>query len=395
MAMRFRAWVSLLVVALLSVLTACSSSSSPGGGGTGDLLVATQGDMSVSSFAVDLSTGALTSQGSAVTTGMNSVPTAMVITPDGNAAFVANKGSNDIALFTVNSDGTVTGVTPNQPATTNPMAVAIDPVSLAIDSGGKFLFVANQGSDNISVFSISGTTLTEVSGSPFPTSPSRDPVAVTVAPKLNVLYVANNLDGTVSAYNFDSTTGALTMPVAGSPYTTKGITPSGLATAVTQFSGGNASGTFLYAANSGSNNVSGFAICAAVSSSCPSADGSLTLVTGSPFSAQPGPVALAATPSGEFLYVADKQANLVSGYQISPATGVLTATNPAAISTGTTPVSIAIPSSGQYVYVTNIGSSSISAYLIATTTAGVPTGALRLVGKPVATGGQPSAVALK
>ncbi|MBZ5707293.1 MAG: lactonase family protein [Acidobacteriia bacterium] len=392
--MRLRAWVTVWVVASLGVWTGCSSSSSSGGGGTGDLLVATQSDMSVSSFQVDLGTGKLSAQGTSATTGMGSVPSAMVITPDGNSAFVANGGSNDIARFMVNSDGTVTGVTPNQPATMNPMILALDPTSLAVDSGGKFLFVANQGSDNISIFSISGTTLTEVAGSPFPTDP--DPAGIAVAPSNNFVYVSNSINGTVSAYTFDSTTGALAA-IPGSPYTTTGtapgIAPAGLAVAAA--SSGNASGTFLYVANSGSSNVSAFAICTTITTTCLAADGSLTQVTGSPFSAQPGPVAIVAAPSGEFLYVADKQANQISSYKIGAATGVLTPTSPANISTGLNPVSIAMPSSGQFVYVTNIGSASISAYTIATDTKGTPTGALKLADKPLLTAGQPAAVALK
>jgi 6-phosphogluconolactonase len=395
MRMRLRAWVTVLVVASLSLWTGCSSSSSSGGGGTGDLLVATQGDRSVSSFQVDLGNGKLSAQGTSVTTGMNSVPSAMAITPDGNTLFVANNGSNDIARFMINSDGTVTGVTPNQPATTNPMVMAVDPTSLAVDSGGKFLFVANQGSDNISIFSISGTTLTEVAGSPFPTDP--DPAGIAVAPSNNFLYVSNNINGTVSAYTFDSTTGALTA-IAGSPYTTTGpaapgITPTGLAIAAA--SSGNASGTFLYVANSGSSNVSAFVICTTVTNSCPAADGSLTPVAGSPFSAQPGPVAMAVAPAGAFLYVADRQANQVSSYKIAAATGVLTGTTPANISTGFQPVSIAMPSTGEFVYVTNIGSASISSYSIVKDTNGNPTGALKLADKPVITANQPAAVALK
>jgi 6-phosphogluconolactonase (cycloisomerase 2 family) len=327
----------------------------------------------------------------------------MVISPDGNTLFVANKGSNDIARFMINSDGTVTGVTPNQPATTNPMVMAVDPTSLAVDSGGKFLFVANQGSDNISIFSISGTTLTEVAGSPFSTDPH--PAGIAVAPSNNFLYVSNNIKGTVSAYTFDSTTGgALTLTaIPASPYTTTGatapgITPTGLAIAAA--TSGNASGTFLYVANSGSNNVSAFVICTTVTTSCPAADGSLTQVKGtdgggSPFPAQLGPGAIVAAPSGEFLYVADKQANQISSYTISPATGALTPTAPATISTGLTPVAIGIPSTGDFVYVTNIGSASISAYSIVKDTSGKLTGALKLADKPVITANQPAAVALK
>jgi 6-phosphogluconolactonase (cycloisomerase 2 family) len=157
----------------------------------------------------------------------------------------------------------------------------------------------------------------------------------------------------------------------------------------------------LYVANSGSNNVSAFVICTTVTTLCPVADGSLTQVAGtdgvggSPFPAQLGPGAIVAAPSGEFLYVADKQANQISSYTISPATGALTPTAPATISTGVTPVAIGIPSTGDFVYVTNIGAASISAYSVVKDTSGKLTGALKLADRPVITANQPAAVALK
>jgi 6-phosphogluconolactonase (cycloisomerase 2 family) len=377
----------MLVVASLAGWTACGSSGAPGSGATGTLLVATQGDMAVSSFQVDLDKGGLSHHSAGVSTGAGSFPIAMVITPDGNTAFVANQGSNDIASFTISSDGTLSSGGVNQA-----IVGGSNPVSLAVDPSGAFLFVANQGSDNISVYAISGATLTEVASSPFAVDP--DPSAVVVAPNLDVLYVANNMNATVAAYEFDPATGALTMPVPGSPYATGGIAPSGLATAVTTFSGGTPGGTFLYTANAGSNNVSGFIICAAVTTTCPVADGSLIPV-GAPFSAQLGPVALAATPGGEFLYVVDKGSNQVSSYTISAGTGALTATSPATISTGLTPVAIGLPSGGGLVYVANFGAASVSNYRIVKDANGTPTGALQLVAGPVSCAGQPAAVALK
>lgn len=383
MLMKSRAWVwGLLAIASLCGWTACSSGGPPGGGnGTGTLVAATQGDMSVSSFQVDLDKGNLSNHSAGLTTGTGSAPIAMVIS--GNTAFVANQGTNDIAIFAVGSDGTVSAGPANQPLS------GTNPAALAVDSSGAFLFVANQGSDDLSVYSISGTTLTEVAGSPFSMDP--DPVAVAVAPGANFVYVANNLNATVSAYSFDAA-GVLTK-VPGSPYATGGIAPSALAATATQFSSGSAGGTFLYAANTGSNNVSGFTICTAITTTCPVADGSLISV-GSPFSAQLGPAAVAATPNGQFLYVVDKSSNQVSSYTISAGTGSLSATTPATISTGLTPVAIGIPSIGGFVYVANFGGSSVSSYRIVKDANGVPTGALQLVTGPVTTAGQPAALAL-
>src|SRR5581483_4545515 len=283
-----RGMVRALVLFLLSVLVACSSNSSSTNAGTGILLAASQGNSTVASYQVNLNTGILTQQGGEVTTGSTSIPTAILLTPSGDAAFVANRQTNDIARFSVNSDATVSAVTPNQPASSNAPGLAVAPVSMATDSGGKFLFVANQTSDTISIFSISGTSLTEVAGSPFPTT--ANPTSVAVAPNSNFVYVTNDVNGTVSGYVFDSTTGAITASVPGSPYAV-GASPSGLAFATPQ-NGSAQSMTFLYVTNFASNNVHGFATCVAPSAVCLAGDGSLVSV-GSPVSAGLGPIAAA------------------------------------------------------------------------------------------------------
>ena len=88
----------------------------------------------------------------------------VVIHPSGKFLYVANsgQGEDDVSLFDINSDGTVTEVTPRTPVGTLPFLLAMDP-------GGKFLYVANAKSNSVSVFSITASsgTLTPVVGSPF------------------------------------------------------------------------------------------------------------------------------------------------------------------------------------------------------------------------------------
>src|SRR5581483_7469917 len=315
--------------------------------------------------------------------------------PSGDAAFVANRQTNDIARFSVNSDATVSAVTPNQPASSNAPGLAVAPVSMATDSGGKFLFVANQTSDTISIFSISGTSLTEVAGSPFPTT--ANPTSVAVAPNSNFVYVTNDVNGTVSGYVFDSTTGAITASVPGSPYAV-GASPSGLAFATPQ-NGSAQSMTFLYVTNFASNNVHGFATCVAPSAVCLAGDGSLVSV-GSPVSAGLGPIAAAVasveavandpTTATDYLYVVDRTSNQVSQYKIAAATGVLTPLSPAAASPGSNPAGIGITADGSYVYVPNLGASTFSTFHIAPTT-----GVMGPVQQTMPTPPLPSAVAAR
>lgn len=366
MPMRFGLF-AILLFAIAGGLLACGTSNSSSSSSTGLLYLATQGDASVSIFEVNLGSGVLSASGTSVPTG--TTPSAMALSPSGNALFVANRDSNNISRYTVNSDGTLTAASGSTGTGTTPVALAINPA-------GTFLFAANQGTDDVSVFSISGSGLTEVSGSPFPTSAS--PNGLAVSPSGTSLYVSNNVSGTVSAYIIDSS-GALTT-VPGSPFLTSGTTPAGLAVAP--------NGNFLYVANFGSSNITTFTICTIVSSTCPVADGSLIQV-GVPTAAGLGPIAMAIEPTGVYLYVADENSNQVSGYIIGSGNGALTPTIQAAAATGNIPVSIGIQPQGNYVYTANIGASTVSGFHIDLTTGTL--GPLT----PLTTGSQPAALALK
>ena len=351
MGMKFAFFAGLLALAALGLLSCSTTRSSSSG--TGALFVTTQGDNSVSAFSVALGTGALTANGNSVATDkLPLTPTAMILAPSGTALFVANSNANiptsppcalpptgTINIYTVNSDGTLTAANTSTPA-------GIIPSGMAIDSAGKHLFVANQGiqcspkSGTISVFNISGTTLSPAPGSPFITASgsaqnSTRPVAVAVSLSGNFLYVANQVDGTVSAFSIPSS-GALTTPLA--TYLV-GTTPSALTLSP--------DGSFLYVANSGSGNVSAFTVCDKQSATCAvtpgsAPDGSLSPIAGSPFPAALGPISVTTDSAGRFLYVVDNGSNQVSQYKISAGTGVLVADSPATISTGDHPVWVSV-----------------------------------------------------
>jgi len=397
MGMKFGFVACLTLPILLFCLAGCSSNSNSGTTGTSNLYVTAQANTTISAYTVTQSTGTLSSIGNALGTG--SVPSAIAIPPSGNALFVANSGSNNISSYSINSDASLTAVS----GTT---ATGNTPTALAIDPGGKFLFVANQGSSSISVFSINGTGLTKVPGSPFTTIPvglsypnGTLPAAVAVSASGKFLYVANQLANFVSVFAINSTSGALT-PL-GVPFYDDGQTsPSGLA--ITP------NGGFLYVANAGanSNNISAYAVCDNVVTSCANPnvpDGTLTPVTGSPFPAGLGPVAMAFDPGFNFAYVVDKGSNTISQYSYGPGSGVLTPLSPGTISTGVTPVSIAILSgviasdvgntlfnTTDYAYVANLGSGTISIFSLTTSS-----GLLNVIGQPLVIFGQTSAVSAR
>jgi DNA-binding beta-propeller fold protein YncE len=390
--MRIRVLSYLLVISL-GGLTACTTrnTTAPTVISSAAIYLATQGNSSIQAYAATLSSGVVNPIGNLLAAG--NMPFAIALTPSLNALFLDNNASDTISAYTINSDSSLSAVS-TTPAKTGSM-----PMGMAIDPAGKFLFVANQGSSNISVYSISGTTLKEIAGSPFTTIPPGTtvatlPTAVAVSGTGKFLYVANNFTGTVSAYSISSS-GALTA-LGASPYTV-GLAPSGLEIPP--------SGGFLYVANTGSNNVSAFALCDKVVTSCAnpnSPDGTLTPVPGSPFSAGLGPVAIAADPSFNFLYVLDKQSSEISEYSYAPGTGVLSALSTPSVSTGLTPFSFVIIAGAtgtslgntltnptDFVYVANNGASTVSAFTLNTTS-----GVLTPLGQPTTiAGGNPSAVA--
>lgn len=201
-------------------------------------------------------------------------PAAVLTDSACNFLFVASKGSNSISVFSVNlSSGLLTSV----PGSPFPAGAA--PVALAIGDG--FLFAANSASNNVSVYRISsgagtGTFLTQVPVSPF--SAGFSPSALVY--RSPTLYVANSGSGDVSAFTTALDTGRLT-PVVGSPFLA-GTQPTAMIAFSPPVSNG-AQQSFLYVANAGSNNLSGFTF---------AAGGALTVVQGFPFPAGTNPQGL-------------------------------------------------------------------------------------------------------
>ena len=271
----------------------------------------------------------------------------LVLHPSGKFMYVANPGQggtgeNDISLFTIASDGTLTEVTPR----TSVAPLASLPQLLVMDPGGAFLYVLNAGSNNISVFSIDSSSgaLTQVAGSPFAIGLA--PLNMQIAPSGAYLYVSvaggtiGTNDGSIASFSVNG--GVLSL--AGLT-TTDGVNPYGLVV--------NAAGTYLYAANTTSGSISIFSI---------GATGSLAEVQGSPIAAgYMNPLAMLFDPSGNFLYVANQASNNVAAYSITSTglpSALTTTTTTNAFSTESSPSYLAADPSGKYLFVGNQGSSA-------------------------------------
>lgn len=129
---------------------------------------------------------------------------------------------------------------------------------------------------------------------------------------------------------------------------------------------------YLYAVGTGANAVIGLN---------GQNDGELEGISIPQFTTNPIPVAMTATPSRNFVYVANSTSSTVTGYALNHGNGTLTPVGNALPPTpvGTNPISLGVDSSGQFLFVLNQGSSNILTFSI-----DQARGILTPVGSPVA-----------
>jgi len=276
----------------------------------------------------DPNSGVLTQlSGSPITAG--SAVQALALHPSGKYLYTANSGANNISLYAISSTGALTEKTPRTIAGTTPTLMTMDPA-------GSFLYVANSLSTDISVFSIDGSdgTLTPVQQTQGSTAPiGFSALNMAVAPSGNVLYVTGQ--GQVGYIEeFPLSQGVLGAPGAG-PFQT-GNNPYGIVI--------DSAGSFLYTANKTDNTISEFTI---------NADGSLTQLAGSPLGESfIGPVTLFIDKSGKYLYVSNQGSTNLGAYSIG-ADGGLTLLSGSPFGTGAQPGFLANDASGKYLFVGN------------------------------------------
>jgi|HubBroStandDraft_5_1064220.scaffolds.fasta_scaffold105032_1 6-phosphogluconolactonase len=270
-------------------------------------------------------------------------PQSAVVHPSGNFLYIANAGQSDISLFTIASNGVPTEVTPRVPTGTTPLL-------LAMDSAGTFLYAANAFSNNIYSYSIDSKSgaLTVVGA---PQGIGLSPLNMKLSPDGNFLFVTcaeNNNVGVVQAFSVAS--GVLT-PVNGSPFQT-GPNPGGLAISP--------SGAFLYTADSAINSISEFSI---------DSTGALTELPNSPFgqaSSLTNPVSLLIDPTGQYMFVANEGSSNLSAYTIG-SDGGLTVLSTPTFSTGAQPNYTIMDSSGKYL-LAGLQSGSIQVFVLDSST---------------------------
>jgi 6-phosphogluconolactonase len=275
--------------------------------------------------------------------------------PSSHTAYVALPTSNAVAGYLINNNSaTFTSILGSPyPGGTSPSSVVVHP-------SNKFVYAANQGGNDISLFTVDSTlgSLLEVLPR---TRAGLTPVSLVMDTPGSFLFALNRVSGSISVYSINSGTGALTA-VAGSPFSTF---PNLVAMAITP------SAKFLYVLNANLGAVFAYTV----------ASGVLQPVAGLPAQVGGGPLGITVDPAETFVYVANSTDSTVSVLSINSSTGALTLLG--SFATGTTPTAVAVL--GQYLYVANLGSTNISAFSVAPTT-GVLT---QITDSPFAAGGAP------
>jgi 6-phosphogluconolactonase (cycloisomerase 2 family) len=214
------------------------------------------------------------------------------------------------------------------------------PISVAVDPSGRFAYAADWASGNIYEYTITPNTgaLAAIAGHTFIGAGTNSRV-IAVDPYGRFAYALDTTGAKIYEYSIDPNSGALTL--LGS--IAAGTNPYFLVVEPT--------GSFVYVGDHGSTNIYIYAI---------QTNGTLT--PGSPMSAlsiAAVPDAIAADPSGTYLYEADGS-NSVYRYTIDSTTGALTAGTSAG--TGGTPSGVAVDPTTGFVYVSITDDNTIAMY---------------------------------
>jgi hypothetical protein len=436
--------LAVLALVAVAVVMACSTKYSSSSNGL--VVVPSQAGSSstgnlegpvMQSFSVNLSNGSVSQINNVNGPPVMGIPSSVILDPAGAYAYVAttvdctptlppntsltSAVQGAILAFQIASDGKLAASNAPVYLTGNPAYPSNFPTcglddstnpnagntiaAMAMDSAGKFLFVAtaptgatytintntatptsttaNLNSVGIAVYAIgANASLTQVAGSPFALPPQEagqnpTPSALAVTrtvypaqysvctnvtpPSTENLYVADAVDNVLVNYTVSST-GSLSLVLTGTNPIPTGAIPSGVAV--------DPCNRFVYVANAGpglhADSVSAFSICSVVSESCQMPDYSLQPVAGSPYSVTPGdfPGPIAVDAYGKFVYVVNTGSSTISGFKLSSATGALTALSPSSTATGQGPNSIAVRSDDSFLFVANLTSATVSQYSI-------------------------------
>ncbi len=249
-------------------------------------------------------------------------------------------------------------------------------------TGKQFLYTTGPGTPEVFQFQIhSNGTLSALS--PGNSAAGTTPVAVLIHPSGNFAYIANFAGNSVTLLSVNRGNGQLTVPTppAVAPPLPPNVFNTGtgpIAIAITP------NGSFLYALNQGSGNIAAFTL--------DPTNGNLVAIPppGNPppspfFGTLVSPTSMAVSTDGKFLFVASPSQHSIIPFAID-STGLLT--QGAAVPAGTSPVFVMAEPTGHFLYVADSVGNAVLGFSIGSGGALTP-----VAGSPFAVSSQPVAIA--
>ena len=162
----------------------------------------------VEAWAIDSHTGRLTSLNQQPLSLSATRPSHLAVSPDGRHLAVAAYGGGAWNLLPIDEDGVlqrVSAILKETGSGPHPHQNASHPHTVAFDATGKFLLGTDLGSDRLNVFTISDGKLIRASQSR--QVPGSGPGSIALHPAGPLLYIANELDASISAFRYNPLTG--------------------------------------------------------------------------------------------------------------------------------------------------------------------------------------------
>ncbi len=212
----------------------------------------------LSAFVIDPHNGALRLLNQVDCLGSNPVDSAL--DPSERFLVVANYGNGAVAVVPIDAEGALQTPTQTIPLTGTPGPDAKEqsashPHAVIFDPSGQFVIVPDKGFDRVFLFRFAEGRLTPTAQGHVESRPGAAPRHATFHPSLPVLYVNNELDSTVTVFDWDPAVGRATERQV---ITTLSAGFEGRNT--TAEIAASADGQYLYVSNRGQDNLVQFSI---------------------------------------------------------------------------------------------------------------------------------------
>lgn len=272
----------------------------------------------VSAFSIDRASGKLAKLNHQSSEGRG--PCHVTVDKSGRVAMVANYGGGSVASLPIGADGKLApaasavqhlGKSANPQRQEGPHAHSINP-----SPDNRFAVAADLGLDKVLVYKLDPATGTLAANSPPSASvkPGAGPRHFAFHPSGKHAYVINEIDCTVTAFDYDAQRGVLTEIQTLSTLPEGEKVEPGYSTAEVQV---HPSGKFVYGSNRGHDTISVFAV--------DEATGKLRQVQNVSTEGKT-PRGFGIDPSGKFLLAGNQDSHTITVFSIDPQTGELKST---------------------------------------------------------------------